>query len=129
MKVVLAFIIVFLSSSFAIEKSSDDPVLEFEKLLSEHFESYKIDPREGVAKLGGGWVKEQYSFEGEYSYDIQTTNSLISPYKGICEFTLKRSYTDFHKSKEDALLDKKFINSDEKIHRHYYLFQKGKWVV
>ena len=129
MKVILLFISLFLSSSFAIEKSSDDPVLEFEKYLRDHFESYKINSRERVTKLGGGWVKEQYSLEGEYSYDVQTTNSLISPYKGICEFTLKRSYTDFHKSKESALLDNKFINSDEKKHRHNYLFQKGKWIV
>ena len=130
LKVFLLITILMISLlSFADQNSDANCVLDFEKRLEKHFKSYETNPRESVMMLGAGWVKKRYCLSGEYNYDVQRTNSLISPYTAICEFNLKRSYTDFHKTKEEAQKDNNFINSDETLHRHTYLFQKGKWNV
>ena len=57
-----------------------------------------------VTKLRGGCVKELHRIEKNYSSEVQKTNSLVSPYIGICEFIIIRSFTDFHKTKEAAEL-------------------------
>ena len=87
MKKFLPIIIILITSSCVV-KEKDDTIIEFEELLTEHFESYKTDHREKLAKLGGGWVKKRYYFEGEYVYEAKKTSSTISPYEGICEFEL-----------------------------------------
>jgi hypothetical protein len=123
----IAFILLCLSS-FKLN-NNEDIVASFENLLKNHFDSYISNPREKTDQLGGGWVQAKYKLSGEYKYDVQQTSSLVSPYTGYCEFSLKRSYTDFHKTKDDALLDTIFIKSDEVIHKHYYSYQKGKWKI
>ncbi len=109
--------------------SEADPVKSFKTYITKHFESYKVDNRERLAKLGGGWAMQYYEPSEEYNIDVQTTNSLISPFIGICEFTLTRNYTGFHSSKEEAKKDGKFRKSDRRNHIHKYAFQEGKWVV
>ena len=114
------------------EKISTDPVVEFKKYLKDHFESYKTDPIEELALLAGGWVMQKYSLEGEYSFDVQTTNSLVKPIIGNCDFTLKRSMTAFHMNKESAMNDKKYRKLEPRDyikHRHTYYFQDEKWIV
>ncbi|MGE5945058.1 MAG: hypothetical protein ACM31G_12055 [Flavobacteriales bacterium] len=128
MKILLPCIILIFSILF-FSIDQNEAVIQFENKLEEHFKSYANNPREGVTKLGGGWVKEKHSVEDKYSYDVQETNSLVSPYKGICEFIVVRSYSDFHKTKEEAESDNEFIKFDKNTHLHKYLYQKGKWVV
>lgn len=128
MKILLPSIML-LFSVLLISNDKNEVVEQFENSLKEHFMSYENDPRIQITKLGGGWVKEKHSIENDYSYDVQETNSLISPYKGVCEFTIIRSFTDFHGTKEAAKADNNFIKSNKKTHLHQYLYQKGKWVV
>ena len=120
----LSFLMILMSFN-----SRNEAVLKFEKLLENHFQSYKTNQREKLTKLGGGWVKEHYSLDGEYKYDVQTTNSLITPYTGTCEFNLKRQYTKFHQTKDEAQNDFDFVNSDLKLHNHFYSYTKEKWII
>jgi len=106
----------------------DQVVSSFQKYIADFMGSYKTDRRERVSKFGGGWAKEVYRPIGEPSIDIKKTDSLISPYVGICEFTLRRDMTAFHKTKEEAAKDNKFIQSVDAYHRHRYVYQSGKWV-
>lgn len=128
MKTILSFFVLFFLTTISEDKLID-PVTDFENHIENHFESYETDRREGVLKLGGGWVKKRHSLRDKYSYDVQETNSLVSPYKGIYEFKLLRSYTDFHATEQEAILDNNFTKTDNNIHRHIYLYQKGNWVV
>jgi hypothetical protein len=79
--------------------------------------------------MGGGWVKEVYEADPDYKIDIQTTNSLITPYLGYCEFSLVRHHTSFHENKEDARKDDNFTESETVKHKHTYAFQDYKWIV
>ena len=106
-----------------------DPVKTFKEYISKHLDSYKYDKRERITLLGGGWVSLHYEPEYSYKFDVQKTNSLVTPYTGFCEFTFTRHFTAFHKNKEDAPKDTIFVKSDKTIHRHHYGFQENKWVV
>ncbi|HSP83784.1 MAG TPA: hypothetical protein VLN72_08620 [Gillisia sp.] len=128
MKISLPFNVLMIPKLF-FTSNLNNPVLEFRNKLEYLFKSYDNNPGVEVKKLSGGWVKEYYRIEGNYSYDVQKTKSLVSLYKGICEFIIIRSFTDHHKSKEAAESDNDFSNSCEISHRHIYLYQNGKWVV
>jgi len=131
MKAIKLFFISFLlfNSYLFAQTDNDVVVIQFENLLKKHFESYKTNQREQVSKLGGGWVKLHYKLDGDYKYDIQNSNSLITPYIGSCEFTLKELRTGFHQTKEEAQLDTIFSQSVLGDHKHEYSYQKGKWIV
>ena len=121
------FTIFLITPVLAIDETQ--VVESFQKAINEHFTSYDTDGRERVAQLGGGWVKERFKPMENYKVDVQRTNSLVSPYIAICEFTLVRAMTKFHKLKIDAENDNSFIKSDSRIHKHTYAYQNGKWVV
>ena len=119
---------ILLISSCTSTPTEEDIKDGFKKFATEYIDSYKTDKRQRVTELGGGWAKEEYTMV-ESSYDIQSTNSLVSPYVGICKFTLQRNYTDFFETKDAASNSNKFIASDTRIHIHKYLYQDGKWNV
>jgi len=73
-------LLLFLNLTSIEAKSQVDVVSNFELQLENHFKSFKDNPRSRLVKLAGGWVREQFELNGEYKYDIQKTNSLISPY-------------------------------------------------
>jgi hypothetical protein len=132
---VFSFLIIglLLGAGLATETPARPPqenqvVSSFQKYIADFMASYQTDKRERVSKLGGGWAKEIYHPVGEPSLDIKKTDSLISPYVGICEFTLRREVTAFHKTKEEAFKDNTFVQSVDAHHRHRYAFQSGKWV-
>lgn len=112
-----------------ISINNDEIVKKFESQIHEYIESYQTDPRMKVSKLGGGWAKQKYFIDGQNKYDVQTTNSLISPYNAYFEFNLKRLRTDFHETKEDAMQDTIFVDSITIIHKHLYSYIKDKWVI
>lgn len=114
---------------FLIDQEADDPVSMFKRYISKHLNSYSKNKRERMARLGGGWVKEYYEPEQGYSFDVQKTSSLVTPYTAFCEFVLVRHFTDFHTTRESAIQDSNFIKTDKLKHRHTYGFQEGKWIV
>jgi hypothetical protein len=111
-----------------MDTQEDTVVSSFQRHVADFMASYQTNNRERVDKFGGGWAKEAYRPIGEPSIDVKKTDSLISPYAGICEFTLRSDRTTFHKTKEEATKDNKFVESVDQDHRHRYAFKSGKWV-
>ncbi|MCH7826463.1 MAG: hypothetical protein IIC75_00580 [Bacteroidetes bacterium] len=135
MKSILAVILISLTlfqsteriEAFTVENIN--PIKIFKEFIAKHIDSYKNDKRENVTLLGGGWVNLKYEPKKSYKLDAFKSDSLKNPYIGVCEFTLTRYYTAFHKNKKDAIWDKKFIKSSETVHRHHYTFKKNKWII
>lgn len=69
-----------------------------------------------------------YKFDNEYGYNINKTDSIISPYVG----TVKFKYKKFHKS---ALTKEACDNAEYKVlpgeeeRIFYYAYQNGMWVL
>lgn len=111
------------------QKAERDAVVKsFKQYIESYIQSYKTDNHERVHKAVAGWVRGYYLPDRNYNIDIRSTDSLISPYTGICEFTLVSHWTDFHKTKEEAERDDNFIRVESDKHRHTYAFQDGHWV-
>jgi hypothetical protein len=111
------------------QKSERDAVVKsFKQYIKDYMDSYKTDRRERVNQLGGGWAKEYFAPDSNYGIDVKATDSLISPYSGVCEFTMTRRWTAYHSTKEDAEQDNNFINVESVKHKHTYAFQEGHWV-
>ena len=126
----LSFIIIVSCSTPKENKQSEEEQLteKFKELVTEHLESYKTDNRQSLGLLGGGWVKKEYNVIAS-SYDIQKTNSVVSPYVGICKFTLQRSYSDFFDTKEAALQADNLTQQDSREHIHKYSYQDNRWII
>jgi len=87
----------------ADEKAEREAVVSsFKQYIRDYMDSYKTDKRERVNRLGGGWAKEYFAPDSHYGIDVKATDSLISPYSGVCEFTMTRRWTAYHATKEDA---------------------------
>lgn len=108
---------------------SQQVVRQFEKYMKGHLKSYRKDNREKVSFYGRGWAKEVFESVPEYTFDIQRTTSLVSPFIGVCEFSLVEKRTAFHTSREEAAEDNAFVELETVRHRHTYSFQGKKWVV
>jgi hypothetical protein len=105
----------------------DQVVISFQTYIGDFMTSYKTDRREHVSWVPLGWSRSYYQPIGAPEIDVKRTDSLVSPYVGICEFTLLRSTTAFHKTKEEAAKDDNFVDRQEMRHRHRYGYQGGKW--
>jgi type II secretory pathway pseudopilin PulG len=111
------------------QKSEREAVVKsFKQYIKDYMDSYKTDKRERVQEFGAGWAKEYFAPDSNYGIDVKATDSLISPYSGVCEFTIMRRWTAYHVTKEDAEKDNNFINAQSVKHKHTYAFQEGRWV-
>jgi hypothetical protein len=113
------------------EKTDRDAIVaSFKQYIKDNADSYKTNPREHVVQssLDSHWRKLSFSFEPDYSIDIRTTDSLISPYLGICEFVIVSHTTAPHSSEAEAEKDNNFIEDRDVKHRHEYAFHDGHWV-
>lgn len=124
----ILLLVVLAASSVPGQQDDEAIVASFKGYIAAFMASYKDNPREDIAKLTGGWVKEHYEPAGDPEIDVQRTGSLVSPYMGICQFTLRRHFTAFHKTKAEAVNDSTFVQSDETLHRHRYAYQDRTWV-
>src|SRR5580658_2587761 len=91
----------------AQEPAANDPVKTFRGYVARYMESYKPDKHKMVTKdekrpaseckeCTGGWVKRYFEPNEDYSIDVRRTDSLVSPYIGVCEFTLTLQMTAYH---------------------------------
>ncbi len=112
----------------AAAQSDADVVKSFKNYVAGYMVSYKTDRREYVGNLGGGWAKIYFEPSGDSSIDVRKTDSLVSPYMGVLEFTLIKHFTAFHKTRAEAEADNSFTQSTEARHRHTYASQDGTWV-
>lgn len=128
----LAATIMVLATSASVHitlaQSSSDVVASFKKYVADYMNSYKTDRREMVRLLGGGWAKEYFEPLPDAGIDVRKTDSLVSPYMGVVEFTLITRYTTFHKTRTEAEADNNFVQTRQTKHRHTYAYQDGSWV-
>ena len=110
-----------------LAQSDAEVVKSFKQYVYDYLASYKTNRRELVDKLGGGWAKMYFIPSGGLGVDVRKTDSLVSPYVGVLEFTMTRPFTAFHKTKAEAEVDNNFIQSTTTKHRHTYAFQDGAW--
>jgi hypothetical protein len=119
-----------------LAQSDSDVVTSFKGYVADYVEGYKTDRREQIVQSGdamgqpvpGEWHKESFDAPQSVNIDVQKTNSLVSPYIGVLEFSLTEHNTAIHKSKDDAENDSNFIQVLVFQHRHTYAFQDGVWV-
>ncbi len=103
-------------------------VASFKAYTAKHTASYRTDRRPRVSKLGGGWAKLSYEAKPDYTIDVRATDSLISPFIGICEFMLIESRSELFSTRRDAESASVLGNRREIKHRHTYAYQEGKWI-
>ena len=109
-------------------------------LFVKYMEQFLSDKRynQPVKLSNGKWIATMYEADKEYSYDIQNTNSIVSPYKAEVEFKTWRYETKEYNTKQEAAKDTNYnIISEEDgktiidtfaIYRYVYLYQNGQWV-
>ena len=118
-----------------LAQSDSDVVTSFKRYVADYVESYKTDRREQIVQSGDAlgqpvpeWHKESFDAPQNVNLDVQKTNSLVSPYIGVLEFSQTEHSTAIHTSKDDAEKDGNFIKILVLQHRHTYAFQDGVWV-
>jgi len=106
----------------------DAVVKSFKQYIKDYVDSYKTHKRVRFLAKENGGVKADFEPDQNYSIDVKTTDSLISPYIGVCEFTMMIRTTAVHTTIEEAEKDNNFIHVETLKHRHTYAFQEGHWV-
>lgn len=112
------------------QSEEQDAVKSFKKVAADFIASYEVNKREWVRSLPGdpGWKKVKHEV-GEYSIDVRRTDSLISPYVGVLQFSLKFYITASHPTREEAERDVAFKILGSSTHEHTYVFQDEQWVI
>src|SRR5579862_658984 len=124
--VILAGLFLASATAQSDEKKAVDSLKVY---VQHHLDSYQMNRRERVTKLGGGWVKQYFEMDvNSAEMDVQRTTSLISPYTARLDFRMILHLTAFHRSRDEAVEDTVFMQSDIYLHRHNYAYQDGKWV-
>jgi hypothetical protein len=79
---------------------------------------------------GDAWVRARIVRVGDLTIDVRRTDSLASPYIGICNFELKWLFTDKHATEDEAKKDNVF-KPDEYATKYTrtYAYQKGVWLL
>jgi hypothetical protein len=130
LKFVLPFLILMCGATAlsTIAQSDVEVVASFKKYVTDYITSYKIDGHAQVVPVvGGKWRKQDFE-PGTYSVDVKRTNSLVSPYVGMLNFSMTMRYTADHRTRAEAEKDGNFIGSGVFLHRHVYALQDGAWV-
>lgn len=126
---VCAVAVVFLlrspnTTNSVLPKIGADPVEDFKKLCTADFK--KIDAMGKQRVSGGSWLNGaphvEYCTASDLAYDVQKTESVVSPLVGVMSFTVTR-YVE-----EDAGTGK-FRDYDIFEHEHTYAQQDGRWVL
>jgi hypothetical protein len=124
-----AAVLMFVSLAASAQCDDKQVVESFKENVNRYLEGYKANPRERVLHVSGGWVKEYYSSSIETAeIDVQKTSSLVSPYMGVLKVELVRHLTEFHKDRDGAINDNKFVKALPETHKHTYAYQDGKWI-
>jgi hypothetical protein len=117
------------------QKSERDAVVKsFKQYIKDYIDSYKTDKRQKIfyrepnPQLGlkGGWGKVFFEPQSGYGIDVKVTDSLVSPYSGVCEFTMTVHSIALQDTKEQAEKETNFNVTTVK-HKHTYAYQEGHW--
>ena len=145
MKKLISFVVVFVIGGMTAGCGfvKDDPVALLNKDVKERAARFnssnrlEVWHRESYQGSSEGWMSAQYEPLKNYSFDVQKTNSLVSPYTGVVTFTLWRYDTvdrTVFSTKTNALNPLQFTRFSEAGRtpiefKVLYAFQDGKWVV
>lgn len=115
------------ASASAAERAPD-PVASFKAFIATASEPRQWE-RVYEFKKQGKWVKHYYTLDAT-KFDVQKTDSLISPVKGVVSISLKVVASEFANTEQEA----KQSNSLSKANITYlvsaeYLFTDGAWRV
>jgi len=106
------------------------------KALIEWAQSEKNDPKKNLrySVAGKNWITFYDEYDSVYKYDIQKTNSIVSPYIGGVTFSghtyMKQGVTEEEcLKKEWELLNYKGRDVSSKHPKLIYSYQDGKWIL
>jgi predicted choloylglycine hydrolase len=102
---------------------------DFENFVAKHISTYQTDNREYTTNRGKDWFYSYYDCLPQYSYDLVSTNSLVTPFRGYLEFTLFKWQSNPCVSEEEAENDSSISVYEERTHKHWYGYQNDNWVV
>lgn len=123
---VLFFIIISTNITFA---SSEDQsaISSFKDVVQKHMDSYIDDPRILVFNLNPDWLKTK-AVVSNASFDVQRTNSIVSPYVGIMVYNM--SVGSIKKSTKEAVENDNNFQYDlpDYLCRITFSYQNEKWV-
>ena len=125
----VALLMIIPGAAVLSQQSDADIVASFKKHLTDYVADYKTNRRDEVRESSGGWRRNYYEIEENYSIDLRKTDSLISPYVGTASFVFIMHSTSFHNTKAEAEADNNFISPLPLKHRHVYAYQDGAWVL
>ena len=108
-------------------------VSSFKAHMSDYVSSFEPDGKVHVSQLiSKEWSRLHSNIDkSTIKYDVKTTDSLVSPYQGILEFSIRQTRTKPYKTKEEAEgdWDLTIDMGADNIHRHTYLFSDGEWAI
>lgn len=124
------FVLALSTVSNAQDKEDKSAILKaLKSRVERHMTSYATDHRSTVSMFGEGkWVRSWYDLDPAYSFDVQSTNSIVSPYTGFVEFTLTMNLSDAFPTREEVPQDAPKTRSRLAKHKHVYAYQDGQWV-
>lgn len=89
--ITLCFICLFIAGAYGQPKSQNKIKTVFLEMISNELrllqiEAFKNRDTPKVFQTGNAWHSIYIEWNNEYSYDIKTSNSIISPYIGVVTF-------------------------------------------
>ena len=75
------------------------------------------------------WRKRYTATVSEFAFDVRVTDSLVTPYTGVFNYTEQIWLTPEHATKEDAAHDNNFTLFSSPSMTETYGLQEGKWVL
>ena len=118
------------------QTQSNDPKQQFinyieDFLYREHYDGNAWQIKSGAYK--DKWYKFRMITDKDYSYDIQKTDSIVSPYEAIVTFTLKTEKTNIYNTKNEAEADNNYKSDSNDMfyiskYKYHYAYQDGKWM-
>ena len=112
------------------QQSDADVVKSFKNSVAHYMSRCAAIGGSSIHESNGQWRKVFFEPSKDFSIDIRKTDSLVSPYLGILEFTLTIHFTEFRNTKAETEPDNRnnVKVSFTRKHKHTYVSQDGKWI-
>lgn len=134
----IVFALLIVAPTALAAEDEQTVVSSFEEVIQQHINSYQDDPRTMVyyvpgdteyIQIKGGWRKSKCTVSNDYTYDIQKTNSIITPYTSTLTYKMKILVTNAQASKAAAEACETF-NDDHypNEYRITFSYQHNQWV-
>jgi len=135
-KIISLIIFTFILSCFNLGFAAPDEqtvISSFQEVIQKHLDSYQDDPRIMVYYVPSDtyWIKSKCIVSNDYTYDIQKTNSIITPYTGYFIYKMRISTIDKQPTKEAAEAFNTFNKNGDRLPvncRITFSYQGDKWI-